>query len=333
MAALDNEDEGDVPPLLQVPSDHLPAPAPPPAPPQLLPTPVDSLTGALVEVHSLSSRPELNGAIGSACSWLAESGRYEVRITSGAKPVRLCVRPANLRRAPPEAARRPVASGALPVVRGDGRGGASTLQLPEVQSSMAEAEAAAGGAVAGASWVTPELLAKVAADPLLRKAFTDARCAEAMEALQTDPKSAMERYGHVEEMRDFLQAPRPAKIRRFGEIQAVRRASRPSPQAFLKLMGEHFSALGEEGAAREAAIRPAAVETAEERSAREAADKALRDPEVVAILQEPRMQALLQRLHEGRSLEVEAEMRAPDTMRKLRRLAEAGLIGMHFGSP
>ena len=37
--------------------------------------------------------------------------------------------------------------------------------------------------------------------------------------------------------------------------------------------------------------------------------------------------------HEGRSLEVEAEMRAPDTMRKLRRLAEAGLIGMHFGSP
>ena len=97
-------------------------------------------------------------------------------------------------------------------------------------------------------------------------------------------------------------------------------------------MGEHFSALGEEGAAREAAIRPAAVETAEERSAREAADKALRDPEVVAILQEPRMQALLQRLHEG-SLEVEAEMRAPDTMRKLRRLAEAGLIGMHFGSP
>ncbi|EOD22098.1 hypothetical protein EMIHUDRAFT_240524 [Emiliania huxleyi CCMP1516] len=299
MAALDNEDEGDVPPLLQVPSDHLPAPAPPPAPPQLLPTPVDSLTGALVEVHSLSSRPELNGAIGSACSWLAESGRYEVRIMSGAKPVRLCVRPANLRRAPPEAARRPVASGALPVVRGDGRGGASTLQLPEVQSSMAEAEAAAGGAVAGASWVTPELLAKVAADPLLRKAFTDARCAEAMEALQTDPKSAMERYGH----------------------------------AFLKLMGEHFSALGEEGAAREAAIRPAAVETAEERSAREAADKALRDPEVVAILQEPRMQALLQRLHEGRSLEVEAEMRAPDTMRKLRRLAEAGLIGMHFGSP
>mmetsp|Transcript_18411 Transcript_18411/g.54538 ORF Transcript_18411/g.54538 Transcript_18411/m.54538 type:complete len:309 (+) Transcript_18411:50-976(+) len=308
MAALDNEDEGDVPPLLQAPSDHLPAPTPPPAPPQPLPTPVDSLTGALVEVHSLSSRPELNGAIGSACSWLAESGRYEVRITSGAKPVRLCVRPANLRRAPPEAARRPVASGALPVVRGDGRGGASTLQLPEVQSSMAEAEAAAGGAVAGASWVTPELLAKVAADPLLRKAFTDARCAEAMEALQTDPKAAMERYGHVEEMRDFLQA-------------------------FLKLMGEHFSALGEEGAAREAAIRPAAVETAEERSAREAADKALRDPEVVAILQEPRMQALLQRLHEGRSLEVEAEMRAPDTMRKLRRLAEAGLIGMHFGSP
>jgi len=173
---------------------------------------------------------------------------------------------------------------------------------------MAEAEAAAGGAVAGASWVTPELLAKVAADPLLRKAFTDARCAEAMEALQTDPKAAMERYGHVEEKSDFLQA-------------------------FLKLMGEHFSALGEEGAAREAAIRPAAVETAEERSAREAADKALRDPEVVAILQEPRMQALLQRLHEGRSLEVEAEMRAPDTMRKLRRLAEAGLIGMHFGSP
>ena len=228
MVLEEDEDEGDVPPLLQAPSDHLPA-TPPPAPPRSLLTPVDSLTGALVEVHSLSSRPELNGAIGTACSWLAESGRYEVRITSGAKPVRLCVRPANLRRAPPEAARRPVASGALPVVRGDGRGGA-TLLLPEVQSSMAEAEAAAGGAVTGASWVTPELLAKVAADPLLRKAFTDARCAEAMEALQTDPKAAMERYGHVEEMRDFLQAPRPAEIRRIGEIQAVRRASPARPR-------------------------------------------------------------------------------------------------------
>ena len=37
-------------------------------------------------------------------------------------------------------------------------------------------------------WVTPALLQQIASDPLLRKAFTDPKCAAAMAALQQDPK-------------------------------------------------------------------------------------------------------------------------------------------------
>ena len=54
------------------------------------------------------------------------------------------------------------------------------------------------------------------------------------------------------------------------------------------------------------------------------------DPEIAAILREPAVQAVLDKLQQGRAVEVEAQMRRPEMMAKLRRLAQAGLIGMEM---
>jgi hypothetical protein len=160
------------------------------------------LTGQLVQIYGLAARPELNGRTADAGRWLREKQRYDVRV-GGAT---LAIRPANLRPVPTAA--RPAAgvnaagikkgflggdcrragwagtseggcgAGSIPHVRGDGEGGKSSLQLPEVQARMQEGGAAAAAAGTGGGkegWVTPELLSKIAADPLLRKAFTDPR--------------------------------------------------------------------------------------------------------------------------------------------------------------
>jgi hypothetical protein len=114
------------------------------------------------------------------------------------------------------------ATAELPVLQADKSKQKKSLELPEIQQQRAAANApgVATQAASENSWVTPDLMAKITASPILRKAFTDPRCAAAMEALQTDPAGAMKKYGDSAEMREFLQA-------------------------FMKLMGEHFSALAD----------------------------------------------------------------------------------------
>ena len=58
--------------------------------------------------------------------------------------------------------------------------------------------------------------------------------------------------------------------------------------------------------------------------------KAMQDPEVVAILKDAEVQSVLQRLQMGKAHEVERSMTRPDMVRKLQKLSQAGLIGMHW---
>lgn len=195
----------------------------------------------------------------------------------------------------------------IPMVRADVDAKTKSLQLPEVQSKI-EAEQAEAEKVraqkGSASWMTPELLQKIAAKPILRKAFTDPKCQAAMSEMQTNPQEAMKKYGDVPEMREFLQA-------------------------FMKLMGEHFTALADKQEAEKKAAEP--VLTPEQKKAQEVANNAMADPEVRAIVAEPKIQALLANMQAGKAFELEAEARRdPDIVRKLRKLSEAGLIGMHF---
>ena len=154
--------------------------------------------------------------------------------------------------------------------------------------------------------MTPDLLKKIAANPLLRKGFGDPRCQAAMAEMQTDPQAAMRKYGDQPEMRSFLQA-------------------------FMKLMGEHFSALAdkqdEEKARAGPALTPEEVLTPEQKKAQEVAQRAMSDPEVRAIVAEPKIQELLATMQSGKPFELEKAMRTdPEVVKKLKKLNPVAVL-------
>lgn len=201
------------------------------------------------------------------------------------------------------------ATDSMPTLRADQDAKAKSLQLPELQSALEadQAEAARFGIPQKSKneWMTPDLLQKIAANPLLRKAFTDPRCQQAMAEMQTNPQEAMKKYGDNPQMREFLQA-------------------------FMKLMGEHFTALADKQDAERKAAEEAAL-TPEQRKAKEVAETAMQDEEVRKIVQDPKVQQLLAQMQMGRPFELEQAMKSdPDLVRKLRKLSEAGLINMEW---
>lgn len=257
-------------------------------------------------IVGLKARPEHNGKAGVVLRRQANSDRWQVRLDDGSE---LALREANLQgfTPPTSSAAAPTSSAAaMPVLSRKKDADTSGLRMPEVQQEMS-ASAAAGSVGGDASkWMNDGLLKQIAADPLLRKAFTDPEYAEVMAALQKDPQAAMQKYGHIPEMQEFLKK-------------------------FMKLMGDHFTKLADakdaEGAKGAAPTPPV---SAEEQKAQADVALAMTKPEVAAILQEPAVQEVIRKLQAGRSIEVEKEMRHPEMMRKLRVLAAAGLINIEF---
>ena len=90
-----------------------------------------------------------------------------------------------------------------------------------------EGSAAAGLAGGGAKdgWVTPELIQKIMASPILRKAFTDPRCAAAMEQLQKDPAGAMRTHGAAASPSGEAESRQKRSVSR----RAARSYSAPTP--------------------------------------------------------------------------------------------------------
>jgi len=105
---------------------------------------------------------------------------------------------------------------------------------------------------------------------------------------------------------------------------------------FMGLMGEHFTALADAAPPAAAApvqpvqpVQPVVpVQPVSEEDQR--VRKAMQDPEVVAILKDAEVQTVLQKLQMGKAHEVEQCMTRPDMTRKLQKLSQAGLIGMHW---
>jgi len=199
----------------------------------------------------------------------------------------------------------------VPMVRTDADAKAKSLQLPEVQSKIEaeQAEAQKLGPQGANSWMTPELMKKIAMNPVLRKGFMDPRCQQAMGEMQADAQAAMKKYGDNVEMRTFLQA-------------------------FMKLMGEHFTALAEKQEAERAAKGEAPIQealTPEQKKAQEVAQKAMADPEMREIVADPKIQELLASMQSGKPFELDKMMRTdPEVVRKLRKMSEAGLLQMEW---
>ena len=193
------------------------------------------------------------------------------------------------------------------MVRADVEAKQKQLQLPEVQDRIEQEKAEAAKLDQNKTWMTPDLMQKIAATPILRKGFMDPRRQQAMAEMQASPTEAMKKYGDVPEMREFLQA-------------------------FMKLMGDHFTALADKQEKEgKKSAPPEVVLTPEQKKAQEVADKAMADPEVRAIVAEPAIQKLPRRDAGGQALRARGRSpQKPGHRAQAQKLSEAGLIGMHF---
>jgi hypothetical protein len=229
---------------------------------------------------------------------------------------------------------------------GGSRSESDRLRLQEVQDAMKNSSLSgmlggSSGAAGGAGAATDQLLTgdaelmqKIAANPRLAAGMRNPKFAAAMEALQSDPVAAMERFRDHPEIGDFLRE-------------------------YCGVLGEHFTELGrkqeeaetkakkksqtQNGAPRTPAdsmgpLAEAAMRREQERKARGEADapmsqdeeemmqRIVSDPEMAEILMDPAMQIIMQECAvPGR---MHAYMQHPQYGPKLRKLMEAGLLKM-----
>ena len=226
-----------------------------------------------------------------------------------------------------------------------GRSEADRLRLKEVQDAMQNSSlggmlggssSAAGGAGATTDQLLTgdaELMQKIASNPRLAAGMRNPKFAAAMEALQSDPVAAMERFRDHPEIGDFLRE-------------------------YCGVLGEHFTELGRKQEEAEAKAKKkknqtqngapltpgdsmgplaeAAMRREQERKARgeanapmsqdeeEMMQRIVSDPEMAEILMDPAMQIIMQECAvPGR---MHAYMQHPQYGPKLRKLMEAGLL-------
>jgi len=216
----------------------------------------------------------------------------------------------------------------IPTIRptngSSGRSQSDRLRLEEVQDAMANSSLGGmfGGNGVGATdrlAGDAELMQKIASNPRLAAGMRNPKFAAAMEAMQNDPLTAMERFRDHPEISDFLRE-------------------------YCGVLGEHFTELGkkqEEEAAVKAKtdigpIAEVAMRREQERLVRGEADvpmspseeemmqKIVSDPEMAQILMDPAMQIIMQEC--GMPGRMHAYLNHPDYGPKLRKLMECGLL-------
>lgn len=96
--------------------------------------------------------------------------------------------------------------------------------MPEVQSAMegggSSAAAKMASKLSSGSWITPELMQRIASEPILLAGMQQPKCMEALGELQKNPAAARAKYAGDPAITRFLMT-------------------------FAGLLGEHFSQLGE----------------------------------------------------------------------------------------
>ena len=107
--------------------------------------------------------------------------------------------------------------------------GAAPLLMPEVQSAMASQMPALAAKLSSGSWMTPELVQRIAAEPRLVEGMQQPRFQAALKEMQRDPAATLKKHASDAPLAEFLKC-------------------------YMGILGEHFQKLGEaEDAARAAA--------------------------------------------------------------------------------
>ena len=107
--------------------------------------------------------------------------------------------------------------------------GAAPLLMPEVQSAMASQMPALAAKLSSGSWMTPELVQRIAAEPRLVEGMQQPRFQAALKEMQRDPAATLKKHASDAPLAEFLKC-------------------------YMGILGEHFQKLGEaEDAAKAAA--------------------------------------------------------------------------------
>ena len=174
------------------------------------------------------------------------------------------------------------------------------MVLPEVQKAMADA--APKLQKAASEWANDDLKKRIMDHPTLSKAMADPNFAATMQKMQNDPAAAQKMMEKDPGMRAVVLE-------------------------FMKLMGNHFTDLGEkqEAAASAAAPPPKPlIQTAEEAELQQRADSVLKNDKVREILSDPETQGVLQQC--GQPGALAQFMRHPKWGPRLKVLSDFGLV-------
>jgi hypothetical protein len=254
--------------------------------------------------------------------------------------------------APPAAAAPPASSTVrgpvdLRVVGGgSSEGGSSSAPrpaapvLPDVQKAMAAGAPALAAKLKGGSWMTPELMSRIAAEPRLVAGMQQPRFMAALTEMQKDPAGTLKRHEGDAALLDFLRSFMGVLGDHFEKLGAAEDAAKRAeggasggggigltPAAPSQRTSSSAKAGGsaaaeapsaEAIAAAVAAGRAGAVDDPEVRAA-------LSNAEVVALLQDEEMKRVLQECQRDPP-QLDKYMALPKIRLKLLKMQELGLI-------
>jgi hypothetical protein len=289
--------------------DEPPPLAPPPKPARLVDPPPPLDDGPRAKPRAPAAAPaRASGSMGLKKGFLTSGGasKPRARPAAAAKPELEMIRPAN-----------PQPAGAS---RLDAK--LAGLRLDEVQKSL---QGASEKLASDTTWVTDGLLSKMQSDPILAQGLTNPRFSAVMAEMQTDPQGAMERHKGDGELQAFMLRFMQLMASHFTDLAPQQQHSGSQPGTTQQRNGGGEIRVTD---SEVAAIAPAL--SAEDRAAEALAHKALSDPQLRAVLEDPDVQRVLQHVQARNMAPVEGLIRRPDMVTKLQRLAKAGLLQMSW---
>ncbi|KAF4653754.1 hypothetical protein FOL47_010319 [Perkinsus chesapeaki] len=162
-----------------------------------------------------------------------------------------------------------------------------SLKLPQVQAPLIDSAKRLSADTN--SWLSPELMRAVMANPSLAKGFADPRYQRVLRTMQEDPEQAKEEIANDKELADWLKA-------------------------FSALMSRHFDKLASK---------------CEVPKAKNTEPQSMVSEEVQAILQDPQIQKLLQYLQSNPQAKLDPRQLPPSVAIKVMRLVDNGIIKLH----
>ena len=232
---------------------------------------------------------------------------------------------------------------------GSGGGGSRPAApvLPDVQRAMAAGAPAMAAKLQGGGWMTPELTARIAAEPRLLAGMQQPRFMAALAEMQKDPAGTLKRHAGDAPLLEFLRAFMGVlgdHFQQLGEAEdAAKRAGgssggsggggggsdggiglTPASTSQRRAAGTAAPAAGEAAPSAEA-IAAAVAAGAAGAVADPEVKAALSNAEVVALLQDEEMKRVLQECQRD-GAKLPQYMALPRVRLKLLRMQELGLI-------